>query len=602
MNRQRIIEAIMSRRFLLMLAIVAAALALRVWGIGFDLPDLSHPDEHHEVHRALRLANGSFEWDRVGKGGFFYLLFVEYGALFVVLKLAGVVGSPNDLMELFIRDPSIFWLLGRGSAALLGALNVWLTFFIGRRIGDYRLGVVAAAFLAFCSLSALHAHLLTVDIPMTTGVLATVLFSFRLHETGARRDYLWAGFFAAVAVTTKLSAAPIVSVVALAHLLRGQEQPTSWQRRLLDRRLLASALMCVVVYCIATPSVIVKSYDAILNMSTAVVGEPGREPSPERQNQVSYYAEATAGSLGLPTAILCALGSGLCAVRRRPSDLLLLSFPVLLYVAILLTGSHWRHARFILPAIPLMLMMAAQVLLLTVDTMRLSIRQRRTAVVIVVAILCAPRLVEIGEQNITFSQPATTIQARNWIENHIPKNTRIQLLGYPGNREQRRTCPLNDTKENMLSFADQIEDESKMAAKFIRMKAESQEGATYDLLIVEPSDPWLSLEASRREGVRYVVVPVDDFVDGARAEDTGRTEFYWRIQDAPGVRLVASFKPDRISPYDSMWRDAVMEIYEISTTSPSEAHTADAKSAKRPTGSGGGGENASPSSGKVRGG
>lgn len=574
MGASRFREIMTSKRFLLMLAVVGGAFALRVWGVGFDLPDISHPDEQHEVYRALRLAKGSFEWDRIGKGGFFYILFAEYGALFVTLKIAGTVSSPDDFMEMFVRDPSIFWLLGRTTVALLGTINVWLTFLIGRRVGGYAVGLIAAVLLALCSLSTLHAHLLTVDIPMTCGVLATVLFSLRLYDSGKLRDYLLAGFFAALAVMTKLSAAPIVAVVVLAHLLRCRNEAemksesSSWLRRVVDRRIMASGLLCLVVYCIGNPAILFKTVDAYQGMSAAVVGEPGREPAPERQHQVAYYAEATVGALGWPLAILCALSVIFCMVRRRPSDLLLLAFPILLYAAIMLTGSHWRHARFILPTLPLLLVMVAQLLWIVVQQVGLSKQAIPFVTTAIVVVLCAPRTVEIVKQNQCFTQPATTIQTRNWIEENIPSNTKILMLGYPGNREQRRNCPLQDTKDNMLAFAVEIEEESEMAAKFIRIKAKSQQGSVYDLTVIAPRDNWITLAEAKQTGARFVVVPVRDFATGARAEKTGRTAFYQQLQNDPQVVRTQTFKPETVSPYDSMWRDAVMEIYEILPPTP----------------------------------
>ncbi|MBK8973382.1 MAG: hypothetical protein IPM37_19225, partial [Hahellaceae bacterium] len=72
---------------MLLCAIILLGFGLRVWGINFGLPFLYHADEGFEVNRALQLANGSFDFSRVAKGGYFYLLFAEFGFLFVFLKI-----------------------------------------------------------------------------------------------------------------------------------------------------------------------------------------------------------------------------------------------------------------------------------------------------------------------------------------------------------------------------------------------------------------------------------------------------------------------------------------------------------------------------------
>ena len=68
----------------LVLVIVLGAFGLRIWGIQFGLPYLFHNDEGFEVIRALQLGSGEFDFDRVSKGGYFYLLFIEFGFLFVL--------------------------------------------------------------------------------------------------------------------------------------------------------------------------------------------------------------------------------------------------------------------------------------------------------------------------------------------------------------------------------------------------------------------------------------------------------------------------------------------------------------------------------------
>ncbi|MEZ4484837.1 MAG: hypothetical protein R2864_09635 [Syntrophotaleaceae bacterium] len=69
----------------LLFGIIVAALLLRVYGIDFWLPELLHPDEPFEINRALRLAAGSFDWRQAGKGGLYYLLFMEIGLSFAFL-------------------------------------------------------------------------------------------------------------------------------------------------------------------------------------------------------------------------------------------------------------------------------------------------------------------------------------------------------------------------------------------------------------------------------------------------------------------------------------------------------------------------------------
>jgi len=55
---------------LLIVDIGALALTLRLLAVGYGLPHIYSTDEGFEVHRALKLGAGAFEFHRVSKGGF----------------------------------------------------------------------------------------------------------------------------------------------------------------------------------------------------------------------------------------------------------------------------------------------------------------------------------------------------------------------------------------------------------------------------------------------------------------------------------------------------------------------------------------------------
>ncbi len=194
-----------------------AALLLRLWGVWYGLPFLYVSDEYHEVMRALQLGTGSFNFERIGKGGFYFVLFFEYGVYFVLLKLAGVVASAEDFGRLFARDPSAFYLMGRATAALIGALTVAVVLQLTRRTYSTTAGMLAAAFLAFNVLHVDLSRRIGVDVPMTLLVTTALYFALQIVVTGRRRDYLLAALFAALATTTKLTGILVLLPLLLAH-------------------------------------------------------------------------------------------------------------------------------------------------------------------------------------------------------------------------------------------------------------------------------------------------------------------------------------------------------------------------------------------------
>jgi hypothetical protein len=133
--------------------LIALAFLMRLWGIWYGLPFSYWTDEYHELMRAMQLGAGSFNFARSSKGGFYLLLFFEYGLYFVILKIAGVVESTRQFAELFARDPTAFYLIGRATAALLGTVTVLAVFWLCRLAFSTAAGLIAAVFLTCRSLT-----------------------------------------------------------------------------------------------------------------------------------------------------------------------------------------------------------------------------------------------------------------------------------------------------------------------------------------------------------------------------------------------------------------------------------------------------------------
>ena len=131
-------------RFQISLALILiVAFILRIWGINFGLPHIYHTDEWFEVKRALKLGAGVFDFDRVRKGGYFYLLFVEYGVYFVILKIFGVIKSSDAFLLKLFQDPTHIWLIGRVTTAIIGTFNVFILYLLGKHAFSKGVGLFA---------------------------------------------------------------------------------------------------------------------------------------------------------------------------------------------------------------------------------------------------------------------------------------------------------------------------------------------------------------------------------------------------------------------------------------------------------------------------
>ena len=198
----------------LVLVLVIAA-ALRFSGIEWDDQTHLHPDE-----RFLTMVETNIQFPQDGIGYFDTASsplnpnnvghgFFVYGTLPIFLvRLLGAWLEATGYDQIH--------LVGRAAAAAFDLLSVYLIFLIGRRLYSPRVGILAAAFTAFSALLVQHAHFFVVDPFANTFILAAFYFAVRSMDSGKLADYVFFGLTLGMSVASKINAAPLAGVLALA--------------------------------------------------------------------------------------------------------------------------------------------------------------------------------------------------------------------------------------------------------------------------------------------------------------------------------------------------------------------------------------------------
>lgn len=201
-------------------ALLALALVLRLWGIGFGLPHLeARPDELEVVGRAIRLLSGDLN------PHFFHypsLYFYTLGLLYALWGAASMVlgGSWAELLREAAVDPGGFILVGRYVSAIAGVATVCVVYRIGKRVQGAPAGLMAAGFMAVAHLHVRDSHFATTDVTLTLFLAAAVLHLIDVAEQGTLRSYIWAGAFTGLAVSTKYVGLVLPGVLLFAHAMR----------------------------------------------------------------------------------------------------------------------------------------------------------------------------------------------------------------------------------------------------------------------------------------------------------------------------------------------------------------------------------------------
>lgn len=145
--------------------VVLAGFLLRVWGIGFGLPELYHQDEPIVVNHAMAYGAGDLNPHYFALPPFLsYLLFALYGALYFFGRAAGMWAGTMEMALSFLKDPTVFYLAGRfASGVVPGTASVILTYFLARRFCGEGASLYAAAVMALAFLNVVNSHYIYMD-------------------------------------------------------------------------------------------------------------------------------------------------------------------------------------------------------------------------------------------------------------------------------------------------------------------------------------------------------------------------------------------------------------------------------------------------------
>ncbi|HEV2773776.1 MAG TPA: glycosyltransferase family 39 protein, partial [Thermoleophilaceae bacterium] len=220
---------------LLLAAVLAGGLVVRLWNNDYGLPYVYNYDEEtHFTSRAVEMFGGGFDPDYYqNPSGFTYIVHAALRLLYGDWPLIGsILELPLDTVGTqFELDPTPIWIISRSLAALLAVAGVVAVFYVGRRLWGTRVGLVAAAVLSFAFLPVAYGRIAVTDVGTLAPVALAVYAAIRVYEDGARRHYLLAGAMVGLAIGFKYTAGlvllPLLGAVALRSLAAAPEPRTA---------------------------------------------------------------------------------------------------------------------------------------------------------------------------------------------------------------------------------------------------------------------------------------------------------------------------------------------------------------------------------------
>jgi hypothetical protein len=398
----------LSRNSLAMLAILMAALFLRLWGIHFGLPFLYHADEPVVVNHALAYGMGDLN------PHFFnipplvsYLLFICYGLYFFLGRGMGIFQSLSDFEHLFYLDPTSFYLIARIIfGALLGTVTVYGAYRFVKRVSGETTALWASFFLAVNFLHVRDSHYVYADIPLVLVLLSGFFVLARIiGKPAALHWHLWAGGAIGLATATKYN-----GVFLLIPYLWICFRSVPWKQWIPAWGLAGMAALGV--FFALNPFAILDYSFFLKELAEQSASNQGGLPL------LHHLTYSLAGAMGWPMLVIALLGTlGALLSKDRMSQGVAVF--VLGYYAVLCRFGQ-PYDRYVLPLLPFMLILAAQILM--------GLKKRSSLLFwMLIPFAVLPSILKTIHWDQLMSKPDVRMVAKDWAESSIPDGSRLAL-------------------------------------------------------------------------------------------------------------------------------------------------------------------------------
>jgi 4-amino-4-deoxy-L-arabinose transferase-like glycosyltransferase len=400
-------------------AILVVALVLRLWNIDHNLPFVYNADEElHFVPKAVDMFGGSLN------PGYFenppaltYLLYLVFR-----LRFLG-----DDLRELFVTDPGPAFETARIVVALIGTLVVGLVYWAGARFYDRRVGLVAAAVMAVAFLPLFYSKHALNDTVTMAPVAVALVGCLLVYERGRWVDWLLAGGAIGVATATKYTAGAMVIVLLVAAALRVARDRSALKPALVGFAVAIGALL--LCFAILNPFAILHPGEARSQLSGQSDQASTAKLGQDDTLGWFYYVKTLTWGFGWLPMIAAIAGGVLALVRDWRRGLLLVVFPVVLWLYL---GEQGRHfGRWLMPIYPALCILAGYAVVSAAEAIKVRVP---VVIAVLAAVLCVQGVVQAVHIDTILGREDTRTQARAWMEANIPDGAKVVVEPFiPGN-------------------------------------------------------------------------------------------------------------------------------------------------------------------------
>jgi len=405
--------------------IFALGFTLRLLGISYGLPYLSHPDEARVILDTLSMGHRfsllPFRPDYALIYRYF-LLFI-YGLYYLIGKVFNLFSGPYDFALKFLINPTNIYLISRFLSVLFGSLIAIPAYLIGEKIfQSEKIGVVSFIFVIFEFQLLQHSQWTLYPIFLSFFSLVVFYFIFRVIKKPTRGNFIFCGLFCGLAISVQNQGIFLIPPLIMAYIL-------IFKLNIREIRLkLFFELVFISLSCLALFSLLGNLYWLFIFKKSLAktlelwgVTRVGFSSAPPYSyNIISMFTWFITELIrqDLLLGIIMVFGLVYSIWRRKPYDYIFISFiiPYLYFI------SKWafRNLHDMLSLLPIMCVFAAR------SIVELTERKLRTKYLYVVTLLIiSPLFYQALLIDARKLKKDTRILAKEWIEKNIPAGSRI---------------------------------------------------------------------------------------------------------------------------------------------------------------------------------
>ena len=376
-----------------------------------------HPDEHNIIKSLSNMSPRNLDFNpRFFEYPSFFIYFV--GILLGMVSITGLVKVTSDISYYFAYpgEMGIFFLTGRAGVVLLSVLGVIFLYRAAENFFDRKTAFFSSVILAVTPLYVINSHFMTVDIPMVFWIILLLYFLSLFMKSSTMKYFYMACIAAGFAAGTKYPAFFTWLLLPLVYsCVKGRA------KALLSPGSVKGFLLAVFAFFLSTPYAVFDfsgfKRDVLYQVETRGFAQ-GANPALRIPEFLSNSGVVLISGFSL--LVILVAGGIIYALVKRGREKIFLAGLFSALLPIFLTGGL-KYARYYLIILPFAAVLASS-FIVYLGGKRFA---RHAAAKILLALLLAAPLVKSLSYSVHMSKQDIRIDAAEFIEENIPRGSKI---------------------------------------------------------------------------------------------------------------------------------------------------------------------------------